>query len=166
MKRLSIQLVALLFSLGATAGNYKGVDMQMTRMDANKDGKISLEEFTEARQRQREEAGLKFIPKITATAFKTTDKNKDGYLSRTELANSETKSNKGNSEKEASIFIRSRDADKDGRVSQEEYLDTARKKRKSGGENFTPNIAKNKFDSMDQNGDGYLDQEEVEKEKK
>lgn len=169
MKRWGIGLFALLVSANAMAGNYMGVELQMNRLDGNSDGKISLKEYLEAKQKIQKQAGLKFTPKMATNRFHEMDTNGNGFLSRTELANTDRKNNKDkedNPEKAANIFIKTRDADKDGRVSQKEYLQAAKRKKKSGGGNFKPNMARNKFDSIDQNGDGFITLAEVEKKKK
>lgn len=55
------------------------------------------------------------------------------------------------------------DKNKDGKVSQKEYIGYAGKKMREKGNTPRGNQLRNKFDSMDQNGDLFLTKEEYDK---
>lgn len=54
-------------------------------MDTNGDGKISKQEFCDARQKAAEKAGKEFKKAIVEKQFKAKDTNGDGFLTAEEL---------------------------------------------------------------------------------
>jgi Ca2+-binding EF-hand superfamily protein len=112
------------------------------KADANKDGKVSLEEVQAIR------------PQFPSQRFQHMDKNGDGFLEREELptpgkdANKAAKPSRGGRPTPGQLFKES-DANKDGKVSLEE-LQAKR-----------PQFPEEHFQRMDKNGDGFLEQGEL-----
>jgi Ca2+-binding EF-hand superfamily protein len=110
----------------------------MTALDADKDGKLSVEEIKNA-----------------VAALKTLDKNEDGVLEASELASPRggqrggPGGGRGGFGGDTSAMVdrfMERDTDKDGKLSKEE-----------GGDRMA-----RAFDTGDANKDGFLDKEEIE----
>ena len=81
MKRLfgSALIVMGLTVMSASAAEKK------SPMDTNDDGKVSKQEFCDARSKAMEKAGKKFNEAATEKQFSARDANKDGFLTGDEL---------------------------------------------------------------------------------
>lgn len=172
MKKQHVGALALISVMAVTGSALAGTDCgeaarkgdrRMERLDANKDGKVTLPELTQARQnwltevdgnkdgaatRAELEAHAKAQhQKRIKTMFERKDANKDGRLTRDE------------SRMPARWFERA-DANRDGAVTGAELAqapkhagkDAAGARRKGAGDKLGP---------MDQNGDGKVERTEV-----
>mmetsp|Transcript_48690 Transcript_48690/g.87498 ORF Transcript_48690/g.87498 Transcript_48690/m.87498 type:complete len:135 (+) Transcript_48690:78-482(+) len=85
---VSVLLVVLVVQQAHSQGEEEGSDAEepnleeiMTEVDTNKDGKISLEEFTSPQEGYEEDDNLELSTKVFAAA----DKNADGFVDLEEL---------------------------------------------------------------------------------
>ncbi|CAE8612178.1 unnamed protein product [Polarella glacialis] len=85
---VSVLLVVLVVQQAHSQGEEEGSDAEepnleeiMTEVDTNKDGKISLEEFTSQVDENEDDEDLEFFTKV----FTASDKNADGFLEMDEL---------------------------------------------------------------------------------
>jgi Ca2+-binding EF-hand superfamily protein len=100
MKKIFAALMIILF---AAVWSFAADDL-FSKIDANKDGKISKQEYMDA----------------TAATFRKLDKNKDGFLTKDEL--------KVLDKIDAQRFLKEVDINKDGKISQDEFNKAAEKR--------------------------------------
>lgn len=100
MKKILTVLTVLLISATLSFA----VDDLFSKIDKNKDGKISQKEYLEA---------------VTAT-FNKYDLNKDGFLTKDEIRSIK--------KLEVEKFIKDVDKNRDGKISKQEFIDAAQKK--------------------------------------
>lgn len=109
------------------------LDVNMSQLDANNDGRISREEAEQDRQ--------------TATNFVAWDSNQNGYLNEQELKQGrsapDASTGTGMQSLSRQVSLEEEDADNDGRISEQE-----------APQNLD-------FETVDMNNDGYLDEAEV-----
>lgn len=106
--------------------------------DADKDGKVSKEEFIAASKKEVEEEATK--------RFDKGDANKDGFLTQEELKNGEMK-----------MKMEEADTDKDGKISKAEAIAYAKSRAEDN--------ATKRFQKLDSNGDGFITKEDKPKHK-
>jgi len=122
----------------------------MNVFDTNRDGRISLPEYSEGVRRQ-EQADRNREPDDVMMA-RVLDKNLDGFLSREEVPGMEND--------DAWAAVKNMiDTDRDGRISLAEYADFARSQRAAqGSPGQQVDMA---LSAMDTNRDGFLDRSEL-----
>ena len=131
MRTLTLSLIALTL-LGTTAavcaqGRSGDPLKRLAQADSNHDGRISLQEFRDAR----------------AARFEKIDRNHDGYFTDDDLPRFLRNNSRMNQRMQA--MEKMADTDKDGRISRDEYM--------AAGEKM--------FSRLDRNGDGFIDQGEL-----
>jgi len=119
----------------------KNLDNRFTGIDANHDGKITLQEMTAQQQRELQMAKEKLQQQIIAR-FKQLDTNKDGQLSQQEFLAATPPLRTGETPEQ---LIQRFDGNHDGVVTQEEFRD--------------PEVAK--FNKIDTNHDGLVSPAEI-----
>jgi Ca2+-binding EF-hand superfamily protein len=158
MKRcvsLAIGCFVVLFVLGSIALSVQAqplrqraerrAQMAFERMDTNKDGKISLDEWKAAHPNDQN----------AEAQFKKLDANGDGFLTKEEFQAAAQQSKKMMQEKakqQEEARFNAMDTDKDGKVSLDEWKAAHPRDRK----------AEAQFKKLDTNGDGFVTKEELE----
>ena len=100
MKKIIAVLTIILLSVALTFA----ADDDFSKLDKNKDGKISKQEYLDA----------------MAATFDSLDKNKDGLLTRDELKLIE--------KIEAKEFLKEADTNKDGKITRQEFMQAVKKR--------------------------------------
>lgn len=117
--------------MGGHRGGHMGMPMDFATTDANKDGKVTPEEFAAART-------------AAATAI---DADKDGLISADELAAMHLKAMEARIKEHTARMIADLDTDGDGKLSAAEFA--------------TPPVPADAFTRADTNKDGAIDQAEA-----
>ena len=144
------------------------------KLDANKDEKLSLEEFTQTVKTSFEKKGdTSDAYKAEAKKrFKRRDQNKDAALSLEEFAGAPSKGGAPVAQKTASTasgvpeakvkIFKKLDANSDGKLSVEEFTVTVKNSfiKKGDTSDAYKAAAKKRFKNRDKNGDGVLSLEE------
>jgi Ca2+-binding EF-hand superfamily protein len=138
-------------------------------LDSNQDNKLSFEEFSAKKKKQKGDK-YKLCDEVSlADKFKNMDKNADGFVDSEELQQyrKDYKGGKwgkyGKGKKRAAAKFRFFDTNKDGKISKDEFIEArgnrVSKRVKEGGK--MKNL-KNmpSFEDIDQNNDGQIDKNE------
>ena len=85
MNKQIMYALALAVVAGASFAKGDAQAKRFAKFDTNKDGKLSLEEFTAMVKTEYEKKGKPNYEKAAANRFKNRDTNKDGFLSLEEF---------------------------------------------------------------------------------
>lgn len=91
MKQWFVWALVALMVVGVQAGE-EGTSAEQKKarglaaVDTDKDGKVSLQEYTAFQQKKAEKAGNEFDAEQAEADFEAKDKDEDGFLSKAEMA--------------------------------------------------------------------------------
>lgn len=85
MKKWFVWALVAMMAVGVQAADKKKGNKGSGGMDADKDGKVSKEEFVASQAKRAEKAGKEFDAKKAEKMFDKNDKNGDGFLTGDEI---------------------------------------------------------------------------------
>jgi Ca2+-binding EF-hand superfamily protein len=179
----SIIYLMLFAALGASANTHSKKAAQFKKADLDKNGTISLKEYTKLVETQFKAKNKKGYEKAAATRFKARDANKDAKLTLEEFSTNpgaKKKSQGATTDKpkatttkptaktpatpvdpKKAAQLKKFDANKDGKIDQKEFTAmTMKQMKKKGVTDFKKTSAKN-FKRKDKNKDGFITVDEL-----